>query len=243
MGDQLRLACPYSVKYGGRNDRGTAAIRSFLHSRRPGDGSAVPAAVLFLISISSGFSAVALVVSSEWSKACNPATGPTRRWHSGRAVSTPPRDAQDEAHKVSRWRRRGRHDERRVAMSGRYPGRIKAAFQNATAGAGRAARSAQCQNPNPIGARSVASAIGHGSSAWGTIGFRSSGVRRLPPRARSPIRTGRESAGRPFNYPPGSRRKSPSDGWYGSEHAARLSRTRFFPKATRVRAKAARAGG
>jgi hypothetical protein len=46
---------------------------------------------------------------------------------------------------------------------------------------------------------SAASAISHGSSAWGTSGFRSSGVRRLTPRARSPIRTGRESAGRPFN--------------------------------------------
>jgi len=198
IGDRLRLACPYSVNVA-RQRPVTAPIRSFLHSRRPGDVSAVPAALVFNLD----FNEFPRLLSSfigmvQNLQSCDRAR-PTPRWHSFRAVSTPPRDVRDEAPKVRRWRRRGRHDERRVAMSGRSPGRIEAAFQNATAGAGRAARSGQCQNTNPIRVTSAASAIGHGSSAWGTSGFRSSGVRRLTPRARSPIRTGRESAGRPFN--------------------------------------------
>jgi len=46
IGDRLRLACPYSVNVA-RQRPVTAPIRSFLHSRRPGDVSAVPAALVF----------------------------------------------------------------------------------------------------------------------------------------------------------------------------------------------------
>jgi len=45
-GDRLRLGCPYSVNVA-RQRPVTATIRSFLYSRRPGDGSAVPAALVF----------------------------------------------------------------------------------------------------------------------------------------------------------------------------------------------------
>ena len=197
IGDRPRLACPYSVNVASQRPV-TAPIRSFLHSRRPGDVSAVPAALVFNLDFMKRFCDCSHR-SAGWSKTCNPATVLGQRPGGIASVTTPPRDVRDEAPKVRRWRRRGRHDEGRVAMSGRFPGRIEAAFQNATAGAGRAARSGQCQNTNPIGVTSAASAISHGSSAWGTSRFQSSGVRRLTPRARSPIRTGRESAGRPFN--------------------------------------------
>jgi len=83
----------------------------------------------------------------------------------------------------------------------RFAGKIsrlsEAAFQNAIADAGRCSRNAQCRSLNQRVARSVASAICHGSSAWGTGGPRSSGVRRLSRRAPSLRRIGRESAGRP----------------------------------------------
>jgi hypothetical protein len=94
-----------------------------------------------------------------------------------------------------------RHDKRRVVMSGRFPGQVGAARQNATIGAGRAARSAQCQNPYPRRLRSAASAICHGNSAGGTSGPPSSGVRQRPPRVPSPIRTGQGSAGKRFEDP------------------------------------------
>jgi len=75
----------------------------------------------------------------------------------------------------------------------------RSSAQNAITGAGRAARSAQCQNPRRM--RSAAPAICHGNSACGTSGPPSSGVRQLPPREPSPIRTGQGSAGRRFEDP------------------------------------------
>jgi len=197
-GDRLRLGRPYSVNVA-RQRPVTAPILHFCIVEGQVTCLPVPAALVFQ-SRFQRVSAIALVVHRNGPKPAilrsRSANVPAASLPCGIA---PPRDVRDEAPKVRRWRRRGRHDERRVAMSGRSPGRIEAAFQNATAGAGRAARSGQCQNTNPIRVTSAASAIGHGSSAWGTSGFRSSGVRRLTPRARSPIRTGRESAGRPFN--------------------------------------------
>ena len=71
-GDRLRLGRPYSGKVA-RQRPVTAPIRSFLHSRRPGDVSAVPAALGFSISISKSFRDCSRR-SSEWSKTCNPAT-------------------------------------------------------------------------------------------------------------------------------------------------------------------------
>ena len=75
----------------------------------------------------------------------------------------------------------------------------RSSAQNAITGAGRAARSAQCQSPRRM--RSAAPAICHGNSARGTSGPPSRGVRQLPPRAPSPIRTGQGSAGRRFEDP------------------------------------------
>jgi len=71
IGDRLRLACPYSVNVA-RQRPVTAPIRSFLHSRRPGDVSARTGRIGFSISISKSFRDCSRR-SSEWSKTCNPA--------------------------------------------------------------------------------------------------------------------------------------------------------------------------
>ena len=125
---------------------------------------------------------------------CRSPGWPTTCSSGGRSANAPPTGSPE----MWVWRRRGATiNDVWLCLEDFQASRSSA--QNAITGAGRAARSAQCQSPRRM--RSAAPAICHGNSAWGTSGPPSRGVRQLPPRAPSPIRTGQGSAGRRFEDP------------------------------------------